>query len=152
MFDYMFYCRFDCLDWVWLFKRVTQLVTCSPRLLILLHTSTCLLPVVCDIICFPFLLGAIALGYANIFVTAPSPENLRTLFEFVFKGLDACGYQEHIDYDLVESTNPDWGRAVVRVNVFRAHRQVKVSNSIIVSAVILCYVKLCCWLESVLLL
>jgi hypothetical protein len=37
--------------------------------------------------------GAIALGYANIFVTAPSPENLRTLFEFVFKGLDACGYQ-----------------------------------------------------------
>lgn len=69
--------------------------------------------------------GAIALGYANIFVTAPSPENLRTLFEFVFKGLDACGYQEHIDYDLVESTNPDWGRAVVRVNVFRAHRQVR---------------------------
>jgi len=26
-------------------------------------------------------------------VTAPSPENLRTLFEFVFKGLDALGYQ-----------------------------------------------------------
>lgn len=68
--------------------------------------------------------GALALGYANIFVTAPSPENLRTLFEFVFKGLDAAGYQEHIDYDLVESTNPEWGRAVVRVNVFRAHRQV----------------------------
>ncbi len=37
--------------------------------------------------------GAIALGYANIYVTAPSPENLRTLFEFVFKGLDACNYQ-----------------------------------------------------------
>ncbi len=29
--------------------------------------------------------GALALGYSNIFVTAPSPENLRTLFEFVFK-------------------------------------------------------------------
>jgi N-acetyltransferase 10 len=68
--------------------------------------------------------GALALGYANIFVTAPSPENLRTLFDFVFRGLDAAGYQEHIDYDLVESTNPEWGRAVVRVNVFRAHRQV----------------------------
>lgn len=39
------------------------------------------------------LAGALALGYANIYVTAPSPENLRTLFEFVFKGLDACGYQ-----------------------------------------------------------
>lgn len=37
--------------------------------------------------------GALALGYANIFVTAPSPENLCTLFEFVFKGLDGCGYQ-----------------------------------------------------------
>lgn len=37
--------------------------------------------------------GALGLGYANIFVTAPSPENLRTLFEFVFKGLDALGYQ-----------------------------------------------------------
>lgn len=68
--------------------------------------------------------GALALGYANIFVTAPSPENLRTLFDFVFKGLDAAGYQEHIDYDLVESTNPEWGRAVVRINVFRNHRQV----------------------------
>lgn len=34
--------------------------------------------------------------------------------------------QEHIDYDLVESTNPDWGRAVVRINVYRAHRQVGV--------------------------
>jgi hypothetical protein len=72
--------------------------------------------------------GALALGYANIFVTAPSPENLRTLFEFVFKGLDAAGYQEHIDYDLVESTNPEWGRAVVRVNVFRNHRQVSHST------------------------
>ena len=37
--------------------------------------------------------GALALGYSNIFVTAPSPENLRTLFEFVFKGLDELGYK-----------------------------------------------------------
>jgi hypothetical protein len=63
--------------------------------------------------------GALALGYSNIFVTAPSPENLRTLFEFVFKGLDALEYKEHIDYDLVESSNPAWGKAVVRINVFR---------------------------------
>ncbi|PRW57974.1 N-acetyltransferase 10 [Chlorella sorokiniana] len=67
--------------------------------------------------------GALALGYSNIFVTAPSPENLRTLFEFVFKGLDELDYKEHIDYDLVESTNPAFGKAVVRVNVFRNHRQ-----------------------------
>ena len=31
--------------------------------------------------------GALALGYSNIFVTAPSPENLRTLFEFIQKVL-----------------------------------------------------------------
>eukprot|EP00877_Chromochloris_zofingiensis_P001222 jgi/Chrzof1/110/Cz01g03250.t1 len=67
--------------------------------------------------------GALALGYSNIFVSSPSPENLRTLFEFVFKGLDVLGYKEHIDYDLVESSNPVWGKAIVRVNVFRDHRQ-----------------------------
>uniref|UniRef100_A0A915KZF8 RNA cytidine acetyltransferase n=1 Tax=Romanomermis culicivorax TaxID=13658 RepID=A0A915KZF8_ROMCU len=37
--------------------------------------------------------GAIAFGYSNIFVTSPSPENLKTLFEFVFKGFDALEYQ-----------------------------------------------------------
>ena len=29
--------------------------------------------------------GSVHLGYANIFVTAPSPENLKTLFQFVLK-------------------------------------------------------------------
>ena len=29
--------------------------------------------------------GAVHLGYANTFVTAPSPENLKTLFQFVLK-------------------------------------------------------------------
>lgn len=29
--------------------------------------------------------GSLALGYSNIFVTAPSPENLQTLFEFILK-------------------------------------------------------------------
>lgn len=67
--------------------------------------------------------GALALGYSNIFVTAPSPENLRTLFDFVFKGLDELDYKEHLDYDLVESTNPAFGKAIVRVNVYRSHRQ-----------------------------
>ena len=31
--------------------------------------------------------------YSNIFVTSPSPENLKTLFEFIFKGFDALDYQ-----------------------------------------------------------
>lgn len=67
--------------------------------------------------------AALAHGYSNIFVTSPSPENLKTLFEFVFKGLDALGYEEHLDYDILQSTNPDFNKAIVRVNVFRQHRQ-----------------------------
>jgi tRNA(Met) C34 N-acetyltransferase TmcA len=56
-------------------------------------------------------------------VTSPSPENLKTLFEFVFKGFDALEYQEHLDYELIQSTNPEFNKAIVRVNVFREHRQ-----------------------------
>eukprot|EP00250_Pteridium_aquilinum_P001459 c11649_g1_i2 orf=138-3227(+) len=67
--------------------------------------------------------GAVALGYSNIFVTAPSPENLKSLFQFVFKGFDALEYKEHLDYDMVESTNPDFNKAIVRVNIYRQHRQ-----------------------------
>ncbi|KAF8340689.1 GNAT acetyltransferase 2-domain-containing protein [Cantharellus anzutake] len=67
--------------------------------------------------------AALAHGYANIFVTSPSPENLKTLFEFIFKGMDALGYEEHLDYDIAQSTNPDFNKAIVRVNLFRNHRQ-----------------------------
>ena len=31
--------------------------------------------------------------------------------------------QEHLDYELVQSTNPEFNKAVVRVNIFRDHRQ-----------------------------
>lgn len=67
--------------------------------------------------------AALAHDYSNIFVTSPDPENLKTLFEFVFKALDALGYEEHVDYDVVQSTNPEFKKAIVRVNVFRGHRQ-----------------------------
>lgn len=67
--------------------------------------------------------AALAHGYSNIFVTSPSPENLKTLFEFIFKGMDALGYEEHLDYDIAQSTNPEFNKAIVRVNVFRDHRQ-----------------------------
>lgn len=69
------------------------------------------------------LAGAIASGYSNIFVTAPSPENLGTVFEFVLKGLELAKYQEHTDYEVIQSLNPDFNRAIVRVNVYRDHRQ-----------------------------
>lgn len=66
---------------------------------------------------------AVLHSYSNIFVTSPSPENLKTLFEFIFKGFDKLGWEEHLDYDIVRSTNPEWKGAVVRVNIFRQHRQ-----------------------------
>ncbi|GJC84183.1 RNA cytidine acetyltransferase [Colletotrichum liriopes] len=67
--------------------------------------------------------AAVAHGYSNIFITSPSPENLKTLFEFVFKGFDALGYADHADYSIIQSTNPDFNKAIVRVNIHRAHRQ-----------------------------
>ena len=67
--------------------------------------------------------GAVAMGYSNIFVTAPSPENLTTLFEFVFKGLDALDFVEHQDYDIVQSANPEFNKAIVRINIYKDHRQ-----------------------------
>jgi N-acetyltransferase 10 len=67
--------------------------------------------------------AAVSYGYSNIFITSPSPENLKTLFEFIFKGFDALGFEEHLDYDIIQSTNPAFQNSVVRVNVFRDHRQ-----------------------------
>ncbi|XP_066541065.1 RNA cytidine acetyltransferase [Hoplias malabaricus] len=67
--------------------------------------------------------GAVAFGYSNIFVTSPSPDNLHTLFEFIFKGFDALQYQEHLDYEIIQSLNPEFNKAVVRVNIFKEHRQ-----------------------------
>ena len=69
------------------------------------------------------LAAAFSAGYANVFITSPSPENLKTLFEFLFRGLDALGYEEHLDYDIVQSTQPELSRCIVRVNVHRSQQQ-----------------------------
>ena len=64
-------------------------------------------------------------------MTSPSPENLKTLFEFVFRGFDAISYAEHEDYEAIQSTNPEFGQAVVRVNIFHEHRQtIQVSSRV----------------------
>lgn len=67
--------------------------------------------------------AAVAHGYSNIFITSPSPENLKTLFNFIFKGLDVLRYQDGDDYTIIQSTNPDFNKAIVRVNIHRQHRQ-----------------------------
>jgi len=61
---------------------------------------------------------ALTFGYSNIFITSPTPENLKTLFEFIFKGMDVLGYKEHLDYVIVQSTNPNFNKAIVHINVF----------------------------------
>lgn len=66
--------------------------------------------------------AAVAHGYSNMFVTSPSPENLRTLFEFLFKGLQTLGYEETTDWDLQRGSG-EWKDVVVRVNIFRNSRQ-----------------------------
>lgn len=67
--------------------------------------------------------GAIAHGYSNIFVTAPSPENLGTVFQFILEGFKALAYKEHTDYEILQSTNPEYHGAIVRINIFHSHRQ-----------------------------
>eukprot|EP00604_Paraphysomonas_vestita_P002431 CAMPEP_0174819684 /NCGR_PEP_ID=MMETSP1107-20130205/3092_1 /TAXON_ID=36770 /ORGANISM="Paraphysomonas vestita, Strain GFlagA" /LENGTH=601 /DNA_ID=CAMNT_0016033693 /DNA_START=267 /DNA_END=2069 /DNA_ORIENTATION=- len=70
------------------------------------------------------LAGAIAYGYSNIFVTAPSPENLKSVFEFLIAGLKAVKFKEHIDFEVVqEHHGEEIGNVITRVNVFREHRQ-----------------------------
>ena len=46
------------------------------------------------------LAGAVSFGYSNIFVTAPSPENLKTVFDFLLLGLRALKFTEHLDYEV----------------------------------------------------
>ncbi|XP_055535275.1 RNA cytidine acetyltransferase [Wyeomyia smithii] len=67
--------------------------------------------------------AAVAFGYVNIYVTSPSPENLVTLFEFIMIGFDALEYQEHTDYTIIRSTNPDFNKAIIRINLTRNNRQ-----------------------------
>lgn len=67
--------------------------------------------------------AAVLHGYSNIFVTSPLPENLNTLFEFIFKGFDALGFAEHMDYDIIQLNNPAFNKAIVRVDIKREHRQ-----------------------------
>ena len=67
--------------------------------------------------------SSIVYGYSNVFITAPSPENLKTLFEFIFEGLKALNYKEHTDYEIFQSTNPDFKNCIVKISLYRDHRQ-----------------------------
>ena len=64
--------------------------------------------------------SAVNENYSNIFVTAPSPENLNTLFDFILIGFDSFGYKEHSDYDIVVSNSPEKkSQNILRINIHR---------------------------------
>ena len=72
------------------------------------------------------LAGAISLGYSNIAVTAPEPENLVSVFDFVCRGLKALKFQEHMDYTVTynNATGREAIKCVLSVEVHRSHRQI----------------------------
>ena len=69
------------------------------------------------------IVAAVGFNYSNIIVTSPSPENLHTLFEFVLKGLEAIHFMEHIDYEVFRSSDTEQSRTVVKVSIFKQHKQ-----------------------------
>ncbi|KAG5481581.1 hypothetical protein LSCM1_05605 [Leishmania martiniquensis] len=67
--------------------------------------------------------GAIAQGYSNIMCTAPTPENVQTLFEFAIRGLKELGYGERTDFEALQGVSEEFAKCFIRINVFREHRQ-----------------------------
>jgi N-acetyltransferase 10 len=67
--------------------------------------------------------SAVVFGYSNIFVTAPSPENLKTFFEFVIQGLKALNYKEHKDFEIQEGVEEPFKNNIIKINIFRDHKQ-----------------------------
>ena len=66
--------------------------------------------------------GAVVYGYSNIIITAPSPENLKTFFEFLIKGLNELNYIEHKDYIIQEGTGEFKG-SIVSIDIIKNHKQ-----------------------------
>ena len=66
--------------------------------------------------------GAVVYGYSNIIITAPSPENLKTFFEFLIKGLNALNYVEHKDYIIQEGTGEFKG-SIISIDIIKNHKQ-----------------------------
>ena len=66
--------------------------------------------------------SAIVYGYSNIIITAPSPENLKTFFEFLIKGLNELNFIEHKDYTIQEGTGEFKG-SIVNIQINKNHKQ-----------------------------
>lgn len=68
--------------------------------------------------------SAVVYGYTNVFVTAPSPENLQTFFEFLIKGLECMNYKQSKDFDILKGVEKDLNKQIIRVSIKKNHNQV----------------------------
>jgi N-acetyltransferase 10 len=80
--------------------------------------------------------SAVAFGYSNIVVTAPSEENVSTVFEFVTKTLQALEYKPHVDYvevsKRVDEDKSDRSKSIYSTQ--RGNRQMReVASQIIIN-------------------
>ena len=59
-------------------------------------------------------------------VTAPEPENLVSVFDFLIRGLVALKYQEHMDYSITysNSSGRESIKCITAIHIHRDHRQV----------------------------
>ena len=67
--------------------------------------------------------SAIAFGFSNIFVTAPTPDNLGTFFEFVITGLKSLNYIEKKDFEVHYGDDQDTKGLIIKITVFKEHKQ-----------------------------
>ena len=67
--------------------------------------------------------SALVFGYSNIFVTAPSPENLKAFFEFFLIGLTKLNYKEHKDYEIIRGQEEPIKNSIIKINIYRDHKQ-----------------------------
>ena len=69
------------------------------------------------------LASALVYGYSNIFVTAPTPDNLKTFFDFVLLGITKLNYKEHKDYEIIRGTDEATRNLIIKINIYRDHKQ-----------------------------
>ncbi len=67
--------------------------------------------------------SAIMIGYSNIFVTAPCPENLRIFYEFVILGLKSLNFVEKQDFEIHYGDEKDTRNLIVKISIFKDHKQ-----------------------------
>lgn len=79
--------------------------------------------------------SAVAFGYSNIVVTAPSNENVTTVFEFITKTLEALGFRPHSDYVEISKRLDNGSETTQSIySTQKGNRQVReVPNQIIIN-------------------